>query len=122
MPSCSSTKFQDTTETQYDLVRAAFVGSTAVLTAVGDSKQRIMVWAGAMTDVFAAYQTTTVRTTSFGQQLSVCPELVRMQHVIAQALEAGTPPAKRRIQIRQEAVASWSSVTQRTKRITGRGH
>ena len=50
-------EFQDTTAAQYDLVRAAFEGSTAVITAVGDSKQRIMVWAGAMTDVFGAYQT-----------------------------------------------------------------
>jgi superfamily I DNA/RNA helicase len=87
-------EFQDTTETQYDLVRAAFLGSTAVLTAVGDSKQRIMVWAGAMTDVFDAYQT------GFQAELHhlmsnyrSAPELVRMQHIIAQALEAGTPPA-----------------------------
>jgi superfamily I DNA/RNA helicase len=87
-------EFQDTTETQYDLVRAAFLGSTAVLTAVGDSKQRIMVWAGAMIRVFDAYQT------DFGAELRHLvsnyrsgPELVRMQHIIAQALEAGTPPA-----------------------------
>ncbi len=87
-------EFQDTTEAQYDLVRAAFLGSTTVLTAVGDSKQRIMVWAGAMLRVFDAYQS------DFGSELRHLvsnyrsgPELVRMQHIIAQALEAGTPPA-----------------------------
>lgn len=87
-------EFQDTTEAQYDLIRAAFLGSTAVLTAVGDSKQRIMLWAGAMIDVFESYQT------DFQAELHhlvsnyrSAPELVRMQHIIAQALEAGTPPA-----------------------------
>jgi superfamily I DNA/RNA helicase len=54
-----------------------------------------MVWAGAMVEVFEAYQA------DFGAKLHhlvsnyrSAPELVRMQHVIAQALETGTPPAK----------------------------
>jgi len=88
-------EFQDTTAAQYDLIRAAFQGSTAVLTAVGDSKQRIMVWAGAMINVFNAYQS------DFGapchylsRNYRSAPELVRMQHIIAQTLDTGTPPAE----------------------------
>lgn len=87
-------EFQDTTVAQYDLIKAAFQASSAVMTAVGDSKQRIMVWAGAMADIFNVYRN------DFGAQLHrltsnfrSAPELVRMQHVIAQALEAETPPA-----------------------------
>ena len=45
-------EFQDTTPTQYELVCACFKDSICELTAVGDEKQRIMVWAGAMKDVF----------------------------------------------------------------------
>lgn len=49
-------EFQDTTETQYDLVKTCFLGSTSVVTAVGDKKQRIMIWAGAMPEAFEKYQ------------------------------------------------------------------
>lgn len=45
-------EFQDTTNLQYDLVKACFLGSDCGLTAVGDNKQRIMLWAGAQKTVF----------------------------------------------------------------------
>ena len=88
-------EFQDTTASQYDLIRAAFLDSAAILTAVGDSKQRIMLWAGAMREIFDVYQAdfNAVREHLVSNYRSV-PELVRMQHVIAEALETGTPPAR----------------------------
>lgn len=49
-------EFQDTTSIQYELLKTCFCGSTAVITAVGDSKQRIMLWAGAKRTVFEDYQ------------------------------------------------------------------
>lgn len=48
-------EFQDTTSIQYDLIKACFLDSKAVFTAVGDSKQRIMLWAGARKTVFDDY-------------------------------------------------------------------
>lgn len=48
-------EFQDTTNLQFDLLRTAFEGSESVLTAVGDFKQRIMLWAGAMEGIFESY-------------------------------------------------------------------
>lgn len=45
-------EFQDTTDLQYDLVRQCFLGSNSIITAVGDNKQRIMVWAGARKTIF----------------------------------------------------------------------
>lgn len=45
-------EFQDTTKLQYALVKQCFGCSSAILTAVGDNKQRIMVWAGALKTVF----------------------------------------------------------------------
>lgn len=49
-------EFQDTTFIQYELVRTCFLRSSVKLIAVGDSKQRIMVWAGAKTDVFESFK------------------------------------------------------------------
>lgn len=49
-------EFQDTTKLQYELVKQCFWGSSSILTAVGDNKQRIMVWAGALTTVFNNFE------------------------------------------------------------------
>lgn len=49
-------EFQDTTRIQYELVKTCFHHSKSIMTAVGDSKQRIMVWAGAMREVFPTYK------------------------------------------------------------------
>lgn len=48
-------EFQDTTFAQYQIVSLAFDGIRAQLTAVGDDKQRIMGWAGAMPNAFAKF-------------------------------------------------------------------
>lgn len=49
-------EFQDVTQHQYDLVKVAFFGSNSVLTAVGDSNQAIMRWAGARADIFDQFE------------------------------------------------------------------
>lgn len=48
-------EFQDTTLVQYDLIRTFFEDSPTSMTAVGDIKQRIMAWAGAIPEVFDFY-------------------------------------------------------------------
>lgn len=48
-------EFQDTTFLQFDFLSSCFKGSNALFTAVGDDKQRIMLWAGAKPDIFDAY-------------------------------------------------------------------
>lgn len=45
-------EFQDTTDIQYTFVKECFWGSNTKITAVGDNKQRIMVWAGAVKTIF----------------------------------------------------------------------
>lgn len=45
-------EFQDTTNLQYALVVSCFLNSHSILTAVGDNKQRIMLWAGALRTAF----------------------------------------------------------------------
>lgn len=49
-------EFQDTTTLQYDLVKQCFLSSHSLITAVGDNKQRIMVWAGARKTIFIDFQ------------------------------------------------------------------
>lgn len=48
-------EFQDTTRSQYEFVEAAFVDTNVILTAVGDVKQRIMVWAGALDGIMKTF-------------------------------------------------------------------
>lgn len=48
-------EFQDTTEVQYALVKACFQDTQTSITAVGDRRQRIMLWAGAKSNVFESY-------------------------------------------------------------------
>ncbi|KZC22049.1 AAA family ATPase [Rhodanobacter thiooxydans] len=82
-------EFQDTTQIQYDLVRTIFLGTDTVVTAVGDNKQQIMRWAMAMDDPFTALDGDfgATRTPLYNNYRS-SPELVRIQHVLAQALDA----------------------------------
>jgi superfamily I DNA/RNA helicase len=89
-------EFQDTTLAQYDLIRSAFLESKSVLTAVGDSKQRIMLWAGAMAEVFETFETDfgAKRYPPLVSNYRSAPELVAIQHVIAQAVESGSTLTK----------------------------
>jgi superfamily I DNA/RNA helicase len=90
-------EFQDTTAAQFQLLRAAFGDSNAVFTAVGDDKQRIMLWAGAMQDAFGEFEQ------QFGaQRISLISnwrsheDLVRIQHVIASKIDpTGEQPQAR---------------------------
>jgi DNA helicase II / ATP-dependent DNA helicase PcrA len=84
-------EFQDTTASQWDLITAAFSGSDCVLTAVGDGKQRIMVWAGADVEIFEKFKATFgAESVALIRNYRSVPELVRIQHAIAQVVEAGS--------------------------------
>lgn len=50
-------EFQDCTGQQYELVKIAFMGTKIRLTAVGDTKQKIMAWAGALEGIFNTFAT-----------------------------------------------------------------
>ncbi|MES0058371.1 ATP-dependent helicase [Mesorhizobium sp. M0041] len=49
-------EFQDTTGVQYGLTKSIFGGSPTVVTAVGDDKQKIMGWAGALENSFGLFE------------------------------------------------------------------
>ncbi len=84
-------EFQDCTRPQFELIQAAFQGSDAILTAVGDTKQRIMGWAGALEGIFKTFAD------SFGaqplylyQNFRSQPRLRRMQNAMVRVMD---PPA-----------------------------
>lgn len=49
-------EFQDTTSLQYNLLKQCFLKSDSIMTGVGDNKQRIMLWAGALKTIFTEYK------------------------------------------------------------------
>jgi len=86
-------EFQDATQVQYDLIHTLFHGTATIVTAVGDNKQQIMRWAMAMEAPFEVFeQDFRAQRTPLLNNYRSSPELVRMQHVLAQALDAGALP------------------------------
>lgn len=73
-------EFQDTTLVQYDLIQTLFQKSTVTVTAVGDIKQRIMGWAGAIPEIFKWYNQD-FQTKEFEMVINhrSAPNLVRIQ-------------------------------------------
>lgn len=81
-------EFQDCTNHQYELVKIAFHGTAVRLTAVGDTKQKIMGWAGALDGIFQTFAT------DFGAEplnmyrnFRSKPRLLRMQNEIIRVMD-----------------------------------
>jgi superfamily I DNA/RNA helicase len=103
-------EFQDTTQVQYDLAKAIFLGSNTVVTAVGDNKQQIMRWAMAMDDPFTAFDADfKAQRTPLLNNYRSSPDLVRIQDVLAKALDAKslTPVSKTDGTITGDSCAVW---------------
>lgn len=84
-------EFQDCTGRQYDLIREAFLGSPALLTAVGDTKQRIMGWAGALEGVFGTFADDFhALPLNLYQNFRSLPRLRRIQNELVRVMD---PPA-----------------------------
>lgn len=107
-------EFQDTTYAQYDFLLSAFLDSEVAITAVGDDKQRIMTWAGAREDAFASFETAfrAVRIPLLFNFRS-SPDLVRIQHVVARALDPSAAPtvAQAPRQVDGDVAQVWRSPT-----------
>ncbi|ASF40962.1 DNA helicase [Halobacillus halophilus] len=80
-------EFQDTTKLQYTLLKTLFEGSRNYITAVGDEKQRIMGWAGALPDAFGTFKTDfTSKEKRLVKNFRSAPKLVQIQNVLSQNL------------------------------------
>lgn len=84
-------EFQDCTGDQYRLIRTAFERSTIRLTAVGDTKQKIMGWAGAVDGIFATFASDFNATPlNMYRNFRSKPRLLRLQNEIIRKLD---PPS-----------------------------
>ena len=84
-------EFQDCTHEQYQLIKACFQGTSAKLTAVGDTKQRIMGWAGALEGIFETYaEDFDALPLNLYQNFRSAPKLRRMQNAMVSVMD---PPA-----------------------------
>ena len=81
-------EFQDTTFLQYDFLNSCLENSDSIITAVGDDKQRIMLWAGAKPDIFKAYITKHhAKELALTMNFRSAPKLVELQnHLILKLL------------------------------------
>jgi superfamily I DNA/RNA helicase len=88
-------EFQDTTTLQYGLLKTAFLGSGVILTAVGDTKQKIMTFAGAQDGIFKTFAedfgaTPIALTSNFRSS----PRIVEIVNAMARELEPDAVPVK----------------------------
>lgn len=81
-------EFQDCTDLQYELIKLAFQGTSARLTAVGDTKQKIMGWAVALEGVFETFaQDFSAEPLNMYRNFRSKPRLLRLQNRIIQNLD-----------------------------------
>jgi DNA helicase II / ATP-dependent DNA helicase PcrA len=80
-------EFQDTTYLQYDFLKACFMDCNVNYTAVGDDKQTIMGWAGAMPDIFKAFiKDTNATKLPLVMNFRSAPKLVALQNYLIKEL------------------------------------
>ncbi|GLX95884.1 ATP-dependent helicase [Herbidospora sp. NBRC 101105] len=83
-------EFQDCTKQQYQLIKKAFSNTGATLTAVGDTKQRIMAFAGALEGVLQTFaEDFSARPLPLYQNFRAAPRLRRMQNRMISQMDPG---------------------------------
>ena len=81
-------EFQDCTKVQYELVKLAFQGTSIRLIAVGDTKQKIMGWAGALDGIFETFaEDFSAIPLNMYRNFRSKPRLLRMQNEIIRVLD-----------------------------------
>jgi superfamily I DNA/RNA helicase len=82
-------EFQDCTNEQYKLITACFLDTDANLVAVGDTKQRIMGWAGALEGIFETYAVDfNAKPLNLYQNFRSAPRLRLMQNAMVRVMDA----------------------------------
>lgn len=81
-------EFQDCTSTQYALITEAFLNTGIPITAVGDYKQRIMGWAGALKGIFETFaRDFNAQPLNLYQNFRAQPMLRRMQNSMVKVMD-----------------------------------
>lgn len=103
-------EFQDTTKPQFELLCRMFEGSGTALTAVGDDLQRIMGWAGAMSNGFDCFvQQFEAERIELSWNWRVPPALAQVQaHVAKEVLgRVRQPTGRAEPRVAGDVVAIW---------------
>lgn len=99
-------EFQDTTYAQYTFLAAVFPPASTSVTVVGDDKQRIMGWAGALPNAFVQFATDYDDTQfELEQNFRSRQELVELQHRFARRLNASARPQVSQVISPEDGVA-----------------
>lgn len=81
-------EFQDCTDLQYRLIKLAFLGTDTRIVSVGDNKQRIMGWAGAVEGIFKDFTSDFSAThLRLYRNFRSKPKLLRLQNEIIKVIE-----------------------------------
>ena len=88
-------EFQDCTDKQYELIKAIFFNSNIKLTAVGDTKQKIMGWAGALEGIFLNFTADfNAHPLNMYRNFRSKPKLLRLQNEIIRNLDPNSVMAE----------------------------
>jgi DNA helicase-2/ATP-dependent DNA helicase PcrA len=94
-------EFQDTTNIQYNLLKTLFSNSNVSITAVGDEKQRIMGWAGAISNAFRVFKEDfNSEEYTLRNNFRSAPKLVRIQNLFSQTISENPSTV--------ESIGNWS--------------
>lgn len=85
---------QDTTSLQYNFFKNCFINCDAKFTAVGDDKQRIMKWAGALETIFEDFENDVgTSRTSLDMNFRCAPKIVKLLNYLSEHLLKKTEKA-----------------------------
>lgn len=101
-------EFQDCTNLQYELLKFAFQGTSIRLTAVGDTKQKIMAWAGAMDGIFQAFVADfAAAPLNMYRNFRSRPRLLRLQNEIIRKLDPSSVMPEEQLAGEEGEVFAW---------------
>lgn len=101
-------EFQDCTNLQYELLKLAFQGTSIRLTAVGDTKQKIMGWAGALDGIFQSFAADFAATPlNMYRNFRSKPRLLRLQNEIIRVLDPTSVMLEEQISGDEGEVLAW---------------
>lgn len=109
-------EFQDCTNLQYDLLKLAFRGTSIRLTAVGDTKQKIMGWAGAMEGIFRTFVADFAATPlNMYRNFRSKPRLLRLQNEVIRRLDPSSVMPDEQLAGEEGEVFAWRLENSRTE-------
>ena len=111
-------EFQDCTDRQYELVKLAFQDTSIRLTAVGDTKQKIMAWAGALDGIFVTFAADfNAEPLNMYRNFRSKPRLLRMQNEIIRVLDPASVMPDEQIEGDEGEIYAWRFDTSQEEAI-----